>query len=124
MAYEELTLSKQEKKLSMAFLHVAFISLLIGGLMGLLQTLVRSGKFTLPWGIGYYQILTVHGVILGLVLTTYFIIGFPYARRNKTVATPIKERKHAWFGCRGMLAGTIMTGTSSLRGQASVLYTF
>lgn len=124
MTYDELTLSKQEKKLSMAFLHVAFISLLIGGLMGLLQTLVRSGKFTLPWGIGYYQILTVHGVILGLVLTTYFIIGFQYALMNKTVGMTIKERKYAWLGFWVMLVGTIMTATIILLGQASVLYTF
>jgi cytochrome c oxidase subunit 1 len=43
--------------------------------MGLLQTFVRSEKLKLPFYIDYYTILTVHCVILGLVLTTFFIIG-------------------------------------------------
>src|SRR5699024_7142737 len=60
-------LTKPDKRLSMAYIYVAIIALFVGGLMGLLQTLVRSGKFTLPWGIDYYQILTVHGVVLALV---------------------------------------------------------
>lgn len=119
-----LPLSKKESKLYMSFLHVAFIALLIGGLMGLLQTLVRSGKFTLPWGIDYYQILTVHGVILGLVLTTYFIIGFQYALMGKTVGISLKQCKIAWIGFWIMVIGTLMTAVTILLGKASVLYTF
>ncbi|GGB33122.1 cytochrome C [Virgibacillus dakarensis] len=124
MLSETLQLTKANKKLSLAFIAVAFISLLIGGLMGLLQTLVRSGTLTLPWGIDYYQILTVHGVILGLVLTTYFIIGFQYALMGKTVGMTVKERKIAWLGFWVMLVGTIMTATTILLGKANVLYTF
>ena len=60
----------------MAYIYVAFAALAIGGLMGLLQTLVRSGRLELPGGINYYEILTAHGVLLGLGLTTYFILGF------------------------------------------------
>ncbi|TMN23944.1 b(o/a)3-type cytochrome-c oxidase subunit 1 [Lentibacillus cibarius] len=118
------SLSKQEKRLSMSFMYVTFISLLIGGLMGLLQTLVRSGTFSLPWGIGYYQILTVHGVILGLVLTTYFIIGFQYTLMNKTVGMSHKQRQTAWLGFWVMVVGTIMASITILLGKASVLYTF
>src|SRR5699024_2394251 len=124
MISEKLGISKQEANLSMSFIYVAFISLLIGGLMGLLQTLVRSGTLTLPWGIDYYQILTVHGVILGLVLTTYFIIGFQYALMNKTVGMTDKQRKTAWFGFCVMLVGTIMASITILLGKANVLYTF
>ncbi len=82
---EALPTSIPESRLYMSYISVSFISVFIGGLMGLLQVLVRSGKFTLPAGIDYYQVLTVHGVILGLVLTTYFIIGFHFSLMGKTV---------------------------------------
>ncbi|MFD2209094.1 b(o/a)3-type cytochrome-c oxidase subunit 1 [Virgibacillus halophilus] len=119
-----LTITKPEARLYMSFIHVAFIALLVGGAMGLLQTLVRSGKFTLPFGIGYYQILTVHGVILGLVLTTYFIIGFQFALMGKTVGISKKQRKAAWLSLWVMVAGTLMASITILLGKASVLYTF
>ncbi|MRG88295.1 b(o/a)3-type cytochrome-c oxidase subunit 1 [Salinibacillus xinjiangensis] len=115
---------KPESKIAMAHMYVAFIALLVGGLMGLLQTFVRSGEFTLPFGIGYYQILTVHGVVLGLVLTTFFIIGFQYALMSKSVGMSKGHRKWAWIGYIVTLAGTIMAATMILLGEANVLYTF
>ncbi len=118
------SIPKQESRLYMSFMWVAFISLLIGGLMGLLQVFVRSGKFTLPWGIDYYQVLTVHGVILGLVLTTFFIIGFQYSLMSKSIGMTEKERKIAWLGFWVMLIGTVMTAITILLGEANVLYTF
>ncbi|WP_019378420.1 b(o/a)3-type cytochrome-c oxidase subunit 1 [Virgibacillus halodenitrificans] len=119
-----LTISKQESRLYMSFIYVAIISLLIGGLMGLLQTLVRSNTITLPWGIGYYQILTLHGVVLALVLTTYFIIGFQFALMGKTVGISLKQRKVAWLSFWVMIVGTVMAAITILMGKASVLYTF
>ena len=119
-----LPITKKDSRLYMSFMHVTYVSLLIGGLMGLLQTLVRSGKFTLPFGIDYYTLLTVHGVILGLVFTTYFIIGFQYSLMAKTVGLSDKQRKAAWIGFFIMLVGTVMAAVTILVGQASVLYTF
>nr|WP_077320576.1 b(o/a)3-type cytochrome-c oxidase subunit 1 [Virgibacillus proomii] len=116
--------SNKEAKLYMSFMYVTFISLLIGGLMGFLQTLVRSGTITLPWGIDYYQVLTVHGVILALVLTTFFIIGFQFSLMGKTVGISQKQRQVAWISFWIMLIGTIITATMILLGKASVLYTF
>ncbi|MBR7796570.1 MAG: b(o/a)3-type cytochrome-c oxidase subunit 1 [Bacillota bacterium] len=124
MIATKLGISKSDSKLTMAFIYVAFISLFIGGLMGLLQTLVRSGSLSLPWGITYYQVLTVHGVILGLVLTTFFIIGFQYALMAKTVGISKKQRLYAWLSFIVMLIGTVMAAVMVLLGKASVLYTF
>ncbi|MBO1914157.1 cbb3-type cytochrome c oxidase subunit I, partial [Microvirga sp. 3-52] len=87
-------------------------------------TFVRSGKYTLPFGIDYYTILTVHGVILGLVMTTFFIIGFQFSLMGKTVGMTDKQRKAAWWSFWIMLTGTIMASVMVLTGQASVLYTF
>src|SRR5690625_5090109 len=78
------SIAKDDAKLIMAHMYVAFIALFVGATAGLVQTLERSGKFTLPAGIGYYQILTVHGVVLGLVLTTFFILGFMLSAQSKT----------------------------------------
>ncbi|WP_052111477.1 b(o/a)3-type cytochrome-c oxidase subunit 1 [Pontibacillus yanchengensis] len=117
-------LPKKDASLTMAHMWVAFISLLIGGLMGLLQTFVRTGKITLPFGIDYYQILTVHGVILALVLTTFFIIGFQFALMSKTVGMSNGQRKWGWIAFWIMLLGTTATAIMILLGKASVLYTF
>lgn len=122
---ENLRVDKRDSKLSMAFFYVAFTALLVGGLAGLLQVLVRTGKVTLPAGIGYYQVLTVHGVVLGLVLTFFFIMGFMLAAVSKTSGTfTNKQRTIGWIGFWLMLAGTLLAATMILLNEASVLYTF
>jgi cytochrome c oxidase subunit I len=121
----KIAIDKRDAKLTLAHVYVAFIALLIGGLAGLLQTLVRSGRLELPAGIGYYQILTVHGVLLGLVLTTFFIIGFLFASISKTSGTLSNgERLTGWIGFWLMTIGTALTAFTILIGEASVLYTF
>ncbi|RYG73102.1 b(o/a)3-type cytochrome-c oxidase subunit 1 [Lentibacillus lipolyticus] len=119
------SIAAADAKLTMAHMFVAFTALLLGATAGLLQTLVRSGKVTLPAGIGYYQILTLHGVVLGLVLTTFFIVGFVIATQSKTAGEySSKERKFAWIGFSMMTAGVALTATFILLNEASVLYTF
>lgn len=118
-------LDRRDAKLVMAHMYVVFTCLLIGGLAGLLQVLVRSGKVTLPAGINYYQVLTVHGVILALVVTTFFIMGFMQASVSFTSgAYSSVQRKLGWAGFWVMLIGTALAATMILLNQASVLYTF
>jgi len=115
----------RDAKLSMAHLYVAFTALLLGGLAGLLQVLVRSGSFELPWGINYYQVLTVHGVLLGLILTTFFIFGFQTAAMSVAVGTlSSNQRRLGWIGFWVMTIGTTMAAVMVLLNEASVLYTF
>ncbi|ABO66764.1 b(o/a)3-type cytochrome-c oxidase subunit 1 [Geobacillus thermodenitrificans] len=116
---------RRDAKLALAHLFVAFIALGLGGFAGLLQTLVRSGKFELPGGISYYTILTTHGVLLGLVLTTFFIIGFQFAAVSRTAGTfTDSTRRVGWIGFWLMTIGTAMSAFFILTGQAAVLYTF
>jgi cytochrome c oxidase subunit 1 len=118
-------LDRRDAKLVMANMYVVIVALLLGGLAGLLQVLVRSGKVTLPAGIGYYQVLTVHGVVLALVLTTFFIMGFHTAVVSKTSgAYSDGQRKLGWIGFWIMVIGTAMAATMILLNEASVLYTF
>ncbi|WP_042457709.1 b(o/a)3-type cytochrome-c oxidase subunit 1 [Neobacillus dielmonensis] len=124
-AADKIKVDPRDAKLSMAHFFVAFAALAIGGLMGLLQTLVRSGKFELPAGIGYYQLLTVHGVMMGLILTTFFIMGFQYAAVSRTAGTHSNAaRRTGWVGFWLMTLGTAMAATMVLLNKASVLYTF
>lgn len=115
----------KDSKLFIAYMYVAFAALFVGASAGLLQTLERSGKFTLPAGIGYYQILTIHGVVLGLVLTTFFILGFMQAAQSKSAGGYNKtERTISWIGFWMMLSGTILAAILILLNEATVLYTF
>lgn len=118
-------ISIKDSRLAMAHMYVAFAALFVGATAGLLQTLERSGKFNLPGGIGYYQILTVHGVTLGLVLTTFFILGFMLAGQSRTAGEfTNSERKMAWFGYWMMVIGVILATIFILLNEATVLYTF
>ncbi len=106
---------RRDAKLALAHLFVAFTALALGGFAGLLQTA----------GISYYTILTTHGVLLGLVLTTFFIIGFQFAAVSRTTgALSDGSRRLGWIGFWMMTAGTACTAFFILTGQASVLYTF
>ncbi|KIL77774.1 b(o/a)3-type cytochrome-c oxidase subunit 1 [Bacillus badius] len=116
---------KKDAKLALAHMIVAFTALFLGGICGLLQVLVRSGKMELPAGIGYYQLLTAHGVLLALILTTFFIIGFQFAGMSRTAGTlSDKTRLAGWIGFWTMTIGTAITTFYILTGEASVLYTF
>ncbi|WP_100331372.1 b(o/a)3-type cytochrome-c oxidase subunit 1 [Bacillus xiapuensis] len=116
---------RRDARLAMAHFYVAFAALALGGIAGLLQVFVRSGKFELPFNIGYYQVLTTHGVLLGLVLTTFFILGFQLAGVSRTAgALTSKQRSFAWLGFWVMLIGTAMSAAMILLNEASVLYTF
>ncbi|PLS16300.1 cytochrome C [Bacillus sp. M6-12] len=124
-SFEKVKVDPRDAKLSMAHFYVAFTALALGGLAGLLQVLVRSGKLELPFGIGYYQVLTVHGVLLGLVLTTFFILGFQFAVISRTAGTLSDgARKAGWIGFWTMTIGTAMAAAMVLLNEASVLFTF
>ena len=73
------TFDHKDGRLVLAHIFFAFGALLIGGIAGMLQGMVKGGTITLPAQIGYYELLTAHGVLMALIFTTYFIIGFLYS---------------------------------------------
>ncbi|MGM9967178.1 b(o/a)3-type cytochrome-c oxidase subunit 1 [Rummeliibacillus sp. POC4] len=120
-----LKVDNKDAHLVLAHMYVAFIALLLGATAGLLQVLVRSGYFELPAPLGYYQILTIHGVLLALVFTTFFILGFQTAAVSRTSgALSDTQRILGWIGFWLMTIGTIMATIMILLNEASVLYTF
>jgi cytochrome c oxidase subunit 1 len=94
----------------LAHILFAFLALLLGGIAGLLQAMVRGGTMTLPGGIGYYQLLTAHGVLMGLVFTTYFIIGFLFSGLAKSTGGALipSARRMGWIGYSLMTFGTVL----------------
>ena len=122
---DQVKIHPRDALLALVHFLVAFLALLLGATAGLLQTLVRSGTFQLPANIGYYQILTLHGVLLALIFTTFFIFGFQIAGVSRTCGTlSDKQRGLGWAGFYLMLIGTIMAGAMILLNEATVLYTF
>lgn len=116
----------QDGKLVLTHILFSFAAVFLGGIAGLLQGLVRGGTITLPAGIGYYQLLTAHGVLMGLVFTTFFIIGFLYSGISKTLGGKLlpSVRKLGWIGFILMASGTLLGVVMILLNKATVLYTF
>lgn len=115
----------KDAKITLSFFTVSFIALLVGGLLGLLQGLERAGLITMPSWFDYYQTLTTHGVLLILVFTGTFLIGYIYAGMSHTLGgfIPI-VRKFGWTAFGLMLVGTVVAASQIVIGEASVLYTF
>ncbi|RPF53224.1 b(o/a)3-type cytochrome-c oxidase subunit 1 [Aquisalibacillus elongatus] len=118
-------MNKLDSRLSMAHFYIAFTAIAIGGLFGLLQTLVRSEMITLPSSLNYYQILTAHGVLMAIVFTTFFIFGFLYASVVRTTGElSCGKRRAAWIGFWMMTVGMVLGVIIIMLGEATVLYTF
>jgi len=123
---KEQSFDRKDASLVLAHILFAFGALLLGGVAGVLQGLVRGGMITLPAGIGYYQLLTAHGVLMALIFTTYFIIGFLISGVAKTAGGQLLPgvRRLGWIGFWLMSAGTAIGTVMILLNQATVLYTF
>lgn len=120
------TFDRKDGRLVLTHLLFAYAALLLGGVCGMLQSLVKSGSITLPAGIGYYELLTAHGVLMALVFTTFFIIGFLYSGISRTLGGRLTgvSRKLGWIGFVLMAAGTLLGVVMILLNKATVLYTF
>jgi len=118
-----LGVNPQDAKFTKTYMFVAFAALLLGGLLGLLQGLNRAGFMELPAQL-YYQVLTAHGVLLVVVFSGFFTIGYFYAAMSHTLGGLIpKVRKLAWTGFALKIAGFVLAVIPILMNQASVMYT-
>lgn len=119
------TMNAKDAKLSLAHFLVGFVAVLLGAVAGLLQGLNRAGLFEFPSWLGYYEVLTTHGVLLALVFTTVFIFGyFITGASNSMGGLTDGERKMTLIGFILMVTGVAMAASMILTKQASVLFTF
>ncbi|MGA9225044.1 MAG: cbb3-type cytochrome c oxidase subunit I, partial [Mesobacillus sp.] len=120
-----LGISIEDARISKSYLSVAFIALLLGGFLGLLQGLNRAGVLQLPPWLNYYQVLTAHGILLVVVLSAFFTIGYFYAGLSHTLGGLLpKVRKMAWIGFWMKMFGFVLVVIPVLMNEASVMYTF
>ncbi len=111
--------------LSLANMWVAFIAFGAAALMGVYQTIERSGLFpALQSPEWYFGSVSTHGVLMGFVLTTFFIMGFGYYSATTSLKQPVWNKPLAWFGFWLAVIGVLAAAVPLLTGNASVLYTF
>lgn len=119
-------MSSHASRLSLANLWIAFSTFFLAALMGLYQVAERSGLFPKIEVIElYYRSVSSHGVIMGFVLTTFFIMGFGYWIIHTSLKTEIwGGKKLGWIGFAVSLGGTAAAAIMLFTGEASVMYTF
>jgi cytochrome c oxidase subunit I len=124
-AENAMGITKEDARLTKSYIFVAFTALLLGGMLGLLQGLNRAGLLELPTWLNYYQVLTAHGLLLVVVLTAFFTIGYFYAGLSHTLGGLLpKVRKLAWVGFGMKMVGFVLAVIPILMNEASVMYTF
>jgi len=113
-------------RLTLANLWVAFVTFFLAAFMGLYQVAERSGYFPKIEFIElYYRSVSSHGVIMGFVLTTFFIMGFGYWIIHTNLKTEIWGGKGlGWLGFGISLGGTAAAAIMLFMGEANVMYTF
>ncbi|MBO0962621.1 cbb3-type cytochrome c oxidase subunit I [Neobacillus sp. MM2021_6] len=124
-ANRAMGISKEDALLTKSYIFVAFMAILLGGILGLVQGLNRAGLLELPSWVNYYQVLTAHGLLLVVVLTAFFTIGYFYAGMSHTLGGLLpKVRTMAWIGFGLKIIGFVLAVIPIIMGDASVMYTF
>ena len=111
------------KGLVMAHFWVAFITFLLASVLGMYQVMERA-EMVPTWAEGYYTSVTAHGVIMGFVLTTFFIVGFGYYTAVTSLKRQLWGTGLAWLGWLVMVIGVVLAVYALVTLQATVLYTF
>ncbi len=114
---------RAENHVPLAHIYTATIAIALGALLGLAQALSRASAIQLPDFFDYYRILTLHGVLMALVFTTFFITGLSLFVTYRTVPRD-RSLTLGWAGYLVMLVGTAMAAFEIFAGNATVLYTF
>jgi cytochrome c oxidase subunit 1 len=104
---------------------VAVSAFAVAAMIAVMQALSRA-DLHLPARTAsiYYLSVTAHGVLMGLVFTTFFIMGFGTFVARTALRRPWAcpgIAKASFWTC---LLGTVMAAAAILAGKASVLYTF
>ena len=111
--------------LGLANMWVAFAAFAVAALLGLYQVVERIDLVPeLKSPELYFGSVSTHGVLMGFVLTTFFIVGFGYYTASTSLKQEIWNKPLAWFGFLLCLAGVLSAAGPLLTGNASVLYTF
>ena len=113
------------RKLCLFHFWVAFGAFALACVFGEFQVLERSGLISaIQSPAVYFASVSTHGVLMGFVLTTFFIMGFGYYTAADSLKGPLWNPGLAWTSFGICLGGTVLAAIPLLLGKASVLYTF
>ena len=115
----------QTGTLVMAHIWVAVLVFSLACLLGVWQMWARS-PLAAPYltAANYFRSVTLHGVSMAYVLTTFFIMGFGYYVAETALKRPMPGLRLAWAAFWMGIVGTLMAVVSIVSGNASVLFTF
>ena len=104
---------------------VAVAAFAVACILGVWQMWARS-PIPAPYhtAANYFRSVTLHGVSMAFVLTTFFIMGFGYYVAETALKRPLPGLRIAWAAFALGIAGTLMAALAIIAGKASVLYTF
>ncbi|MBV9973300.1 MAG: cbb3-type cytochrome c oxidase subunit I [Candidatus Eremiobacteraeota bacterium] len=113
----------RENKVVLAHIYTSTAAIVLGAVFGVIQGFSRASVIGVPPWFDYYRILTLHGVLMALVFTTFFITGLALFATYRAIP---RERSMlmGWLGWAVMVLGTAMAAVNILAGKATVLYTF
>jgi cytochrome c oxidase subunit I len=113
------------RSLVIAHVWVAIAAFAVACLLGVWQMWARS-PLDAPahTASNYFRAVTLHGVSMAFVLTTFFIMGFGYFTAETALRRALPGIRFAWVAFWMGLVGTLMAALSVISGKASVLYTF
>lgn len=110
--------------LAASHIGVAVAAFGVASLMGVTQALSMADiSFPMRSESLYYVSLTAHGVLMGLVFTTFFIMGLGYALADACLGRLV-GRPAAWVGFWLALVGTLGAAVTILMNKSTVLFTF
>src|SRR5215212_8011287 len=110
-------------RLVAAHAWVAFAAFAVACLLGVWQMWARS-PLAAPahTASNYFRSVTLHGVSMAFVLTTFFIMAFGYFVAETALKRPLPGLKIAWAAFWMGIGGTLLAALSVISGNASVLY--
>ena len=112
-------------RLILAHAWVAFAAFTVACLLGVWQMLARSPLDAPAHSASnYFRSVTLHGVSMAFVLTTFFIMAFGYFVAETALKRPVPAKGLAWAAFWMGIVGTLLAALSIASGNASVLYTF
>ncbi|MFL6739331.1 MAG: cbb3-type cytochrome c oxidase subunit I [Sphingomicrobium sp.] len=115
----------QVRRLVIAHVWVAIAAFAVACILGVWQMWARSPlEAPAHSAANYFRSVTLHGVSMAFVLTTFFIMGFGYFVAETALKRPVPGIKVAWGAFLLGLAGVLMAALAVISGNASVLYTF
>ncbi len=114
----------RENRLALANFWVAVAAFALGAIMAVMQALSRADiDVPLRSPKVYYLSVTAHGVLMGLVFTTFFIMALGYVFTRQGLGRLVTE-KWGWASFWASTFGTVMAAAAILSGTSTVLYTF